>query len=136
VTIQDPVDGHTQVGGGVFISHDLEQDGLQLSRVVVVGDSTTAGLSSTLKSPWLRARLDSTTADHALGFTGSESAGDTTNGDASGKVIKGNEGGQRPIGAAAEKRGTNLRAHDECYSSGLVEGKPSVGKFYGTKGDG
>jgi hypothetical protein len=111
------------VSGKGFISHNLEQDGFQPSKVLIVGDGTMADRSNTLKGPWLRARLGSTTADHALGFTGSESAGNTMNRDTGRKVIKCDERGQRPVGAAAEKQGTSLRAHDGCYSGGLVEGK-------------
>jgi hypothetical protein len=93
VTIQEFVDGQAQGSGNVVIRNNLEQDSVQLRRALFIGDGTLAGGSNTLKGPWLRARLGGTTADHALSLTGSESAGDTTNSDTSGKVIQCDEGG-------------------------------------------
>jgi hypothetical protein len=118
-TIQDSLDGHPELSGDIVIGHDFKEGALELSEVPFAGDGTANTRSRSLKVPWLGARLGRATADHALGVTGSEGTRNTTNVDTNREVIKCNEGSQRPVGAAAEKRRTNLRAHRGCCSGGL-----------------
>lgn len=120
VTEQDFLDGLTKVGGNASLSNDLEKHIVQLS---VVGDGTGSSNSGTLEGPWLSTRLGRAAADHALGISRLKGTVNTANSDASRQVVQCNEGSQRPIGAAAEKRRTTLRAHLGCCSSCLVEGK-------------
>ena len=115
-TIQGALDGNAQLSGDVVVGQDFHQKALQFIKVLVTGEGSTASLGSTFKSPWLRARLCGTTANHALGITGSQGTRDTMDVDASRKVIDSNERSQRPIGAAAKERRTNLRAHRGCCS--------------------
>lgn len=102
----------------MLLIQDPEQQILQFTEAFLAS-SIARSWGKAIDNPRLTTRNSHAAAGHALGFTGSQGARNTTDRDMSGQLIHGDQRGQSPVGTRAEKRGTRLAAHIE-YSEGVL----------------
>lgn len=115
VTKQCTLNQLTNMNRNIFLAQDLDKEIRKL--IGIVRDSLMNGRNRNIDDPWLITSDRNTTAGHALSFIGGDIASNTANRDMSGKLVKGDEGGESPVGTRAKEPGTCLTAHDEDSSN-------------------